>query len=136
MTNGNFWLYLMIVCLNLSFLWKIVSDEILILLSFSNLNPIHMLLLLQESMLGADWRNVKGHVLASGSSRPSSRKQFIDPSNLSDSRSTEASTSISMDDICAVDSASMPSTSRAAEVRFIDVIEPALHHILNLSLFG
>lgn len=70
----------------------------------------------EESVLGSDWRNLKGHVLASGSSRPSSRKQFLDSSNLSDSRSTEASTSISMDDICAVDSASMPSTSRAAEV--------------------
>lgn len=70
----------------------------------------------EESVLGSDWRNIKGHALASGSSRLSSRKQFLDSSNLSDSRSTEASTSISMDDICAVDSASMPSTSRAAEV--------------------
>ena len=63
-----------------------------------------------------DWRNMKGQGLASGSgSRQPSRKQFTD-SSPSDSKSTEASTGMSMDDLGAVDSASLPSTSRAAEV--------------------
>lgn len=71
----------------------------------------------EESLLGADWRNMKGQVLASGSStKQPSRKQFMESTSLSDSKSTEASTSISMDELCAVDSASIPSTSRAAEV--------------------
>ncbi|KAK7385899.1 hypothetical protein VNO78_31849 [Psophocarpus tetragonolobus] len=70
----------------------------------------------EESLLGTDWRNIKGQVLASGNgSRQPSRKQFIE-SSPSDSKSTEASTSISVDDLGAVDSASVPSTSRAAEV--------------------
>ncbi|KAJ1432080.1 hypothetical protein SESBI_06710 [Sesbania bispinosa] len=71
---------------------------------------------LGESLLGTDWRNIKGQVLASGNgSRQPSRKQFID-SSPNDSKSTEASTSMSMDELCGVDSASLPSTSRAAEV--------------------
>jgi len=66
--------------------------------------------------MGTDWRNIKGQVLASGNgSRQPSRKQFVE-SSPSDSKSTEASTSISVDDLGAVDSASVPSTSRAAEV--------------------
>ncbi|RDY07477.1 Rho GTPase-activating protein 7, partial [Mucuna pruriens] len=70
----------------------------------------------EENMLGTDWRNIKGQVLASGNgSRQPSRKQFIE-SSPSDSKSTEASTSMSVDDLGAVDSASVPSTSRAAEV--------------------
>lgn len=39
----------------------------------------------------------------------------MDSSPLSDSKSTEASTSISVDELGAVDSASLPSTSRIAE---------------------
>ncbi|KAK4607428.1 hypothetical protein RGQ29_001319 [Quercus rubra] len=71
----------------------------------------------EESLLGTDWRSIKGQALAPGSSiKQPSRKQFIDSTSLSDSKSTEASTSMSMDDLCAVDSASVPSTSRAAEV--------------------
>ncbi|XP_061346282.1 rho GTPase-activating protein 7-like isoform X1 [Gastrolobium bilobum] len=71
----------------------------------------------EESLLGTDWRNMKGQVLASGNgSRQPSRKPFIDSTSPSDSKSTEASTSISVDELCAVDSASVPSTSRAAEV--------------------
>lgn len=67
-------------------------------------------------MLGADWRNVKGQVSATGSSsRLPSRKQFMESTSLSDSKSTEASTTVSLDDL-AVDSASVPSTSRAVEV--------------------
>lgn len=71
---------------------------------------------LQENLMGTDWRNIKGQVLASGNgSRQPSRKQFVE-SSPSDSKSTEASTSMSVDDLGAVDSASVPSTSRAAEV--------------------
>ncbi|XP_073021814.1 rho GTPase-activating protein 7-like isoform X1 [Primulina eburnea] len=69
-----------------------------------------------EEYLGTDLRNMKGQILTSGgSSRQPSRKQFMEATSLSDSKSTEASTSLSMDDLCAVDSASLPSTSRAAE---------------------
>ncbi|KAI4308190.1 hypothetical protein L6164_031290 [Bauhinia variegata] len=65
----------------------------------------------EENSLGTDWRNIKGQVLASGSgTRQLSRKQLID-SSPSDSKSTEASTSMSMDEHGAVDSA-----SRATEV--------------------
>ncbi|CAL5442964.1 unnamed protein product [Camellia sinensis] len=71
----------------------------------------------EESLLGAELRNIKGQVLTSGSSsRQPARKQFLDSSSFSDSKSTEASTSISMDELCAVDSASVPSTSRATEI--------------------
>ncbi|KAF7833322.1 rho GTPase-activating protein 7-like isoform X1 [Senna tora] len=71
----------------------------------------------EENLLGADWRNVKGQVLASGNgSRQPSRKQFVDSASPCDSKSTEASTSVSVEDLGAVDSASFPSTSRAAEV--------------------
>ncbi|GAU22150.1 hypothetical protein TSUD_251780, partial [Trifolium subterraneum] len=70
----------------------------------------------EESVLGNDWRNIKGQVLASGNgSRQPSRKPFID-SSPSDSKSTEASTSMSIDELGVVDSGSVPSTSRAAEV--------------------
>ncbi|ESW13496.1 hypothetical protein PHAVU_008G201400 [Phaseolus vulgaris] len=69
----------------------------------------------EENLVGTDWRNIKGQVLASGNgSRQPSRKQFIE-SSPSDSKSTEASTSMSVDDL-GPDSASVPSTSRAAEV--------------------
>ncbi|KAI5433328.1 rho GTPase-activating protein 7 isoform X2 [Lathyrus oleraceus] len=70
----------------------------------------------EESVLGNDWRNIKGQVLASGNgTRQTSRKPFID-SSPSDSKSTEASTSMSVDELGVVDSGSVPSTSRAAEV--------------------
>lgn len=79
---------------------------------------LQLAILLQESLLGTDWRSIKGQALAPGSSiKQPSRKQFIDSTSLSDSKSTEASTSMSMDELCAVDSASVPSTSRAAEAR-------------------
>jgi len=72
---------------------------------------------MQESLLGTDWRNIKGQVLASGNgTRQPSRKQFLE-SSPSDSKSTEASTSMSVDDLGAIDSASVPSTSRVADVR-------------------
>ncbi|WJX59276.1 Rho GTPase-activating protein 7, variant 2 [Trifolium repens] len=72
----------------------------------------------QESIVGNnDWRNIKGQVLASGngSRQPSRKPPFID-SSPSDSKSTEASTSMSVDELGVVDSGSVPSTSRAAEV--------------------
>lgn len=69
----------------------------------------------EESLLGADWRNIKGTGLATGSSsRQPPRKQFVESTSLSDSKSTEVSTNMSMDELCGVDSA--PSTSRAVEM--------------------
>ncbi|OMO63032.1 hypothetical protein COLO4_32772 [Corchorus olitorius] len=71
----------------------------------------------QRTEENSEWRNVKGQGLAVGnSSRQPTRKQFMESTSLSDSKSTEASANISMDELCAVDSASIPSTSRAAEV--------------------
>ncbi|XWS52606.1 hypothetical protein CRYUN_Cryun11dG0085500 [Craigia yunnanensis] len=68
----------------------------------------------EENLLGPDWRNVKGQGLAvCNSSRQPTRKQFMDSTSLNDSKSTEASANMSMDELCVVDSAS---TSRAAEV--------------------
>lgn len=79
---------------------------------------MHFKTMMQENLLGADWRNVKGQGLAVGnSSRQPIRKQFMDSTSLSDSKSTEASANVTMDELCVVDSASIPSTSRAAEVR-------------------
>ncbi|KAG8660263.1 rho GTPase-activating protein 7 isoform X1 [Manihot esculenta] len=69
----------------------------------------------EESLLGADWRNIKGTGLATGSSnRQPPRKQFLESTSFSDSKSTEASTNMSMDEMCGIDSA--PSTSRAVEM--------------------
>ncbi|KAJ8770901.1 hypothetical protein K2173_022073 [Erythroxylum novogranatense] len=67
----------------------------------------------EESVLGAEWRNVKVPAAATGgSSRQATRKQFIESTSLSDSKSTEVSTSV--DELYGVDSA--PSTSRVVEV--------------------
>lgn len=76
----------------------------------------------QENSLGTELRNNKGQTLASGNSSRQpvpvparARKQQLIDSG--DSKSTEASTSLSMDDFGAVDSACIPSSSRpAAEV--------------------
>ncbi|KAJ7960548.1 Rho GTPase-activating protein 7 [Quillaja saponaria] len=71
----------------------------------------------EENLLGTDWRNIKGQVIGSGSSsRQPTRKQFIDSTSLGDSKSIEASTNISVDAVDTADSASVPSTSRIAEV--------------------
>ncbi|XP_047254878.1 rho GTPase-activating protein 7 isoform X3 [Capsicum annuum] len=68
-----------------------------------------------EEPLGADMRNFKGQVLTSGaSSRQPVRKLFLD-TTLSDSKSTEASTSLSLDELGNIDSPCGPSTSRAIE---------------------
>ncbi|KAG5060160.1 hypothetical protein JHK87_001189 [Glycine soja] len=70
----------------------------------------------KESLLGTNWRNIKGQVLASSNgTRQPSRKKFL-KSSPSNSKSIEASTSMSVDDLGALDSASVPSTSRATEV--------------------
>ncbi|KAI3523870.1 hypothetical protein L1887_02336 [Cichorium endivia] len=72
----------------------------------------------EESTLGTEMRNNKGQMLTSGNgnNRQVARKQLIDSTSLSDSKSTEPSTSLSMDDFGAVDSACMPSSSRPPEV--------------------
>lgn len=73
---------------------------------------------MQVTSLGAELRNIKGQTLISGNtSRQLSHKKFLGTTSLSDSKSTEASTSLYMDDFGAVNSAGMPSTSRPAEVR-------------------
>ncbi|KAK6138297.1 hypothetical protein DH2020_027988 [Rehmannia glutinosa] len=71
-----------------------------------------------ERVVRVDLRNIKGQSLTSGSnSRLPSRKQLVESASLSDSKSAEASTILSVDDLCAVDSStSLPSTSRVTEV--------------------
>ncbi|CAK9327959.1 unnamed protein product [Citrullus colocynthis] len=70
----------------------------------------------EEGLMGSDWRNIKGQVLGSANSnKPTPRKLFMDSLSPSDSKSTEVSTSVSVDEL-AVDSASLPSTSKAGEV--------------------
>lgn len=73
---------------------------------------------IQENSLGTELRNIKGQTLNSGngSRQPVRKHQFLDSTSLSDSKSTEASTNLSMDDFGAVDSAGVPSSSRPAEV--------------------
>ncbi|KAL7615108.1 hypothetical protein Lser_V15G05800 [Lactuca serriola] len=74
----------------------------------------------EETSLGAELRNIKGQALMNGnkSRKTTTHKQFLDSQSLSDSKtSTQASTSLSMDDFGAVDSVGiMPSTSKPAEV--------------------
>ncbi|XP_020529438.1 rho GTPase-activating protein 7 isoform X1 [Amborella trichopoda] len=67
----------------------------------------------EENSLGSDWRNVKPQVSSVRSSRQLSWKPHPELSPM-DSKSTEASTSVSADDLCAVDS-TMQSTSREME---------------------
>ncbi|XP_047982795.1 rho GTPase-activating protein 7-like isoform X2 [Salvia hispanica] len=58
-----------------------------------------------EESMGSDARNIKGQLLAYGSNgRPPSRKQLTEPPSLSNSKSTEASTSLAMDDFPVVES--------------------------------
>ncbi|CAN4119813.1 unnamed protein product [Withania somnifera] len=68
-----------------------------------------------EELLGADMRNVKGQVVTSGaSSRQPAPQLFLD-TTLSDSKNTEAYTSLSLDELGAIGSPCGPSTSRAIE---------------------
>ncbi|KAK4407462.1 Rho GTPase-activating protein 7 [Sesamum angolense] len=64
--------------------------------------------------LGAEPRTTKGQLLTSGSSRQPSKKQLMESTSPAASKSSEASTSV--DNLYAVDSASLPSTSRVPEV--------------------
>ncbi|KAL3379544.1 hypothetical protein AABB24_000312 [Solanum stoloniferum] len=69
-----------------------------------------------EELLGSDLRNMKGQVLTSTSGvRQPARKQLRDTS-LSDSKSTEASTGLSVGECDAVDSSPLHPTSKATEV--------------------
>ncbi|XP_031121526.1 rho GTPase-activating protein 7-like isoform X2 [Ipomoea triloba] len=69
-----------------------------------------------EELFGSELRNIKGQVLTSGStSRQPGRKHSLETTSLSDSKSTEASASLSMDELGGVDSVSVPSTSRVTE---------------------
>ncbi|KAF5767859.1 putative Rho GTPase activation protein [Helianthus annuus] len=71
----------------------------------------------EETTLGAEFRNIRGQTLMNGNtSRQATRVQFLDSTRLSDSKSSETSTSLSMDEFGAVDSAIMPFTSRPTEV--------------------
>ncbi|KAL3379545.1 hypothetical protein AABB24_000312 [Solanum stoloniferum] len=68
-----------------------------------------------EELLGSDLRNMKGQVLTSTSGvRQPARKQLRDTS-LSDSKSTEASTGLSVGECDAVDSSPLHPTSKATE---------------------
>lgn len=71
----------------------------------------------EETSVGADWRKTKGQSLRSASNGAQvSRKPVTNMMSLSESISTGASsTNISMDELYAVDSASVPSTSRPTE---------------------
>ncbi|KAH6814308.1 Rho GTPase activation protein with PH domain-containing protein [Perilla frutescens var. frutescens] len=70
-----------------------------------------------EDVSGADLRNIKGQLSTSAvSNRQASWKQFLESAKPSDSKNSEASTSFSIDNLSAVDSASLPSTSKVAEV--------------------
>lgn len=81
--------------------------------------------------MGTDWRNIKGQGVAGSSSRLPSRKQLMESNSLNDTKSTEVSTNMSMDELSGVDSASGPSTSRAVEVTKIiaDFSEPIMFAI-------
>ncbi|KAL0371055.1 UNVERIFIED_CONTAM: Rho GTPase-activating protein 7 [Sesamum angustifolium] len=67
-----------------------------------------------EEFLGAEPRTTKGQLLTSGSSGQPSKKQLMESTSPAASKSSEASTSV--DNLYAVDSASLPSTSRVPEV--------------------
>ncbi|CAI0548651.1 unnamed protein product [Linum tenue] len=71
----------------------------------------------EEVLLGADWmNNIKG-AAGSSSRQPNNRKQYMEPTtSLSDSKSTEdASTNLSMDELCGVVDSAPTSTSRPVE---------------------
>ncbi|KNA25116.1 hypothetical protein SOVF_009250 [Spinacia oleracea] len=74
----------------------------------------------EEGSLLPEWGHVKGQgqgqMSATGSSSRQPRKQFLEASSLSDSKSTEQSANMSFDEFGGVDSASIPSTSRVPEV--------------------
>ncbi|CAH9100086.1 unnamed protein product [Cuscuta epithymum] len=70
-----------------------------------------------EELFCSELRNVKGPALTPGNtSRQAAHKHSLESTSLSDSKSAEASTSLSVDEFgVVVDSVSLPSTSRATE---------------------
>ncbi|KAH9610133.1 hypothetical protein KSS87_004780 [Heliosperma pusillum] len=69
----------------------------------------------EDGLLLPEWNKIKGHILAGRSSNRQPRKQFVESTNLSDSKSIEASNRMSLDEFDSIDSSSMPSTSRMSE---------------------
>ncbi|KAF8096533.1 hypothetical protein N665_0307s0059 [Sinapis alba] len=68
----------------------------------------------EENLLGAEWRNSKG--AGSFGGRQPSRKQVQESTNMVDSKSSEESGKMSVDKFSAIDSPSVPSTSRALDI--------------------
>lgn len=72
-----------------------------------------------QELSGADLRNIKGQLPTSGvSSKQASRKQFVESTNPNDFKNSEPPSSLSNENLYAADPASLPSTSRVAEVVF------------------
>ncbi|CAM8913456.1 unnamed protein product [Rhodiola kirilowii] len=69
----------------------------------------------EESLIGANLRNIKGQVITPSNGKHLPRKQALDYMNMSDSRSTEASPSVSADELGGNDSGSVHSSSRIVE---------------------
>lgn len=83
----------------------------------------------QESSSTVDWKNMKMQILSSANNRQQpARKPCIDSMSLSDTKSAEASTSISLDELSAVSSAIPNNTSRVTEVSAIVSLSPCLKH--------
>ncbi|KAL0419504.1 UNVERIFIED_CONTAM: Rho GTPase-activating protein 7 [Sesamum radiatum] len=93
----------------LNFILSNIDFSKLVLAGWPALNDICLL-----EFLGAEPRTTKGQLLTSGSSRQPSKKQLMESTSPAASKSSEASTSV--DNLYAVDSASLPSTSRVPEV--------------------
>ncbi|KAK4380344.1 hypothetical protein RND71_002206 [Anisodus tanguticus] len=92
--------------------WKYYQQDFDTTLAFCN----HERRQRNEELLGSDLRNMKGQILTSASGiRQPTRKQLRETSS-SDSKSTEASTSLSVGECRAVDSSPLYSTSKATEV--------------------
>ncbi|KAD1274138.1 hypothetical protein E3N88_43077 [Mikania micrantha] len=74
----------------------------------------------EETSMGAELRNIKGQTLINGNtSRQPARGRFLNSTGLRDPKSNKTFAGLSMDDFEAPDSASMPSTSRPAEMEEI-----------------
>ncbi|XP_076926101.1 uncharacterized protein LOC143589143 [Bidens hawaiensis] len=88
----------------------------------------------EETSLGAELRNIKGQTLMNGNkSRQPTRFQFLDPTRLSDSKTTKTSTSFSVDEFGAVDYSNLASTSGPTEVEFKGFINIAASKIFTFS---
>lgn len=81
----------------------------------------------EESSSTVDWKNMKMQILSSANNRQQpARKPCIDSMSLSDTKSAEASTSISLDELSAVSSAIPNNTSRVTEQRHPSAASSAL----------